>query len=147
MIISLIAQILYTIVVIFAKVPGYSCFAVLFGLQAVACILASYFRSKGDFTGFKIVSKNVVKNILDKRLTRKLPRENMALDGVIDEYNSKTARMFKSAFVTNFFSRSARVVEDTRKNLLVLACSLGTAVVTGVICYFLKDFSLLLGFE
>ena len=147
LIISLIAQILYTIVVIFAKVPSYSCFAVLFGVQAVACILGSYFRSKGDFTSFKIVSKNVVKNILDKRLTRKLPRENMALDGVIDEYNSKTARMFKSAFVTNFFSRSARVVEDTRKNLLVIGCSLGTALVTGVICYFLKNFSVLVGFE
>ena len=147
LIVSLIMHVLYTLVIILTKATDYSGFAVLFGFQAIACILSTYFRASGDFTGFKIVSKNVVKNILDKRLTRKLPRENMALDGVIDEYNSKTARMFKSAFVTNFFSRSARVVEDTRKNLLVLGCSFGVAFITGVVCFFVKDFSLALGFE
>ena len=147
LIVSLIAQILYTLVVVLTKTQCYSGFAVLFGFQAITCIFGTYFRANGDFTGFKIVSKNVVKNILDKRLTRKLPRENMALDGVIDEYNSKTARMFKSAFVTNFFSRSARVVEDTRKNLLVVGCSLGVAFITGLVCFFVESFSVALGLE
>ncbi len=144
---SLLVQILYTLVIVFTETSTYLSFAVLFGLQALACILASFFRATGDFTGFKIVSKNVVKNVLDKRLTRKLPRENMALDGAIDEYNSKTARMFRSAFVTNFFSRSARVVEDTKKNLLIMGCSAGVALITGLVCFFVKEFSLALGFE
>ena len=144
---SLLMQVLYTVTIVLTKAQSYLSFAVLFGLQAVSAILGSYFRANGDFTGFKIVSKNVVKNILDKRLTRKLPRENMALDGVIDEYNSKTARMFRSAFVTGFFSRSARVVEDTRSNVFVLGCSFGAALITGLVCFFVKDFSLSLGFE
>ena len=147
LLVSLVAQILYTLVVVLSGVQLYSNFAVLFGFQVIACIVGSYFRANGDFTGFKIVSKNVVKNILDKRLTRKLPRENMALDGVIDEYNSKTARMFKSAFVTNFFSRSARVVEDTHKNLMIVGCSVGVAFVTGLVCFFVESFSVARGLE
>ena len=85
---------------------SYMTFVSLYGLQCFFAIVASYIRTDADFIAFKSVSKNIGKNVLDKQYTRELPRENIALDGAVDEYNSKTARMFRTVFVSGFFKRT-----------------------------------------
>ncbi len=111
-------------------------FGILFGIQVVVAILSAYHRISAEFTSFKVVSRPGVKKILDKRLTRTLAEENAALDGAIDEYKSKIARMFRTAFVADFMSRSAKVVENSVHTLAMALVSLFVALVSGVVSYF-----------
>ena len=120
---------------------NYITFGVLYGFQCFATVLASYSRTNSDFTSFKLVSRNVAKNVLDKRFTRELPRENLALDGAIDEYNSKTARMFRTVFVSNFFKRSSECCENFVNMSMMMGISLGIALVTGLVTFFLDGYS------
>lgn len=115
---------------------------VLYGLQCLVAIISSYLKTAADFEAFKIISKNAQKNVLDKRYTRELPRENLALDGVVDEYSSKTARMFRTAFVSGFYRRSSDSCEDSRNVVTMLGISAGLALVTGLVSLFLNSFSL-----
>ena len=139
--VSLFILIVYTAVVVAQSgiTPEYMTFGILFAVQAVSAILGSLYRTTAEFASFKIISKNAPKNVFDKRYTRTLPRENIALDGVVDEYNSKTARMFRTAFVSDFFSRSSRVMENTVNVIMILGISLGIAVVTAVVSFFIAD--------
>lgn len=134
-ILSLIMVAVNSLTVIATNAVSYPTFAVLLGIQVIASIAASYHRLSADFSAFKIISKNTVKNILDKRMTRSLPRENLALDGVVDEYDSKIGRLFRAAFISDFFARTGRAVENTANNLLMLLSSLGVAVVTALITW------------
>ncbi len=109
----------------------------VFAVLVISVILASYFKLKGDFTAFKVVSKVGEKKILDRKLTRELPEENAALDGLIEEYKSRTARVFRAGFITDFFKRTSRTSENSRHLFLMLAISLGTSLLTGLICLFL----------
>lgn len=129
------------------KADGYLTFGVLYGFACLVTVIASYHRTSGDFTAFKLVSRNVAKNVLDKRLTRELPRENIALDGAVDEYNSKTARMFRTVFVSNFFKRVTKSCENSVNTAMMLGIGIGVSAVTGVVVFLLSDYSVLAGVQ
>ncbi len=129
-------------VLAFSGLSDYHTYGALFGIGTVLAIIASYFRTRADFDSFKITARNVSKNVLDHQMTRSLQRENMALDGIIDEYNSKSARMFHTAFVSDFFARSSICLENHVNVLMILGISFGASLVTGAASYFLDEFSL-----
>lgn len=108
----------------------------VFAVQVLVTVSASYFRIKGDFTAFKVISKNSEKKIIDKKLTRELNEENIALDGLVDEYNSRTARIFRAGFITDFFKRTSSTSEDPKHLANVLAISAGVALVTALVTFF-----------
>ena len=138
---SLVFIVVNDLVIATNGVNNYLTFGVLYGLQCFATVLASYNRAESDFVSFKLVSRNVAKNVLDKRLTRELPRENLSLDGVVDEYNSKTARMFRTVFVSNFFKRSSVSCENSVNTAMMLGIGAGVSLVTGLVCFFLDSYS------
>lgn len=137
MIPSLAVVIAHGIIVFVGSTPTYSGFGMLLGIQVIAAMLANYHRLCAEFDSFKLISRTGVKQILDKRLTRTLERENIALDGAVDEYKSKIARMFRTTFISDFVSRTSRVVENSANVILMGAISLGVALVTAVVSYFL----------
>lgn len=139
---SLSAIIIHTLVVTLSPVKDYATFGILFGIQVIATILSARHRISGEFISFKIISKPGVKNILDKRLTRSLPRENLALDGAVDEYRSKTARMFRAGFISDFFHRTSHSNENSINVILMTVVGLGAGLITGVVSYFLGEGSL-----
>lgn len=133
LIVSLAVVVMHDLASVFTHAADYPTFAILLAIQTVAAILSSYHRVSADFISFKLISKNTVKSFLDKRLTRTLPRENLALDGAVDEYSSRIARVFRTAFVSDFFSRTSVAVENSFNNVIMLLSSLGFAVVTAII--------------
>ena len=134
-VLSIILVSIHTLAVVVSMAVGYPTFGLLIGIQVLSAIIASYYRMSADFTSFRIISKNTVKSILDKRLTRSLPRENLALDGAVDEYKSKIARMFRAAFISDFFNRSSRAVENSSNNVIMILVSLGVSIITAVISW------------
>ena len=134
-------------VIVSAGATSYLTFGVLYGLECFVTIIASYHRTHSDFTSFKLVSRNVAKNVLDRRLTRELQRENIALDGAVDEYNSKTARMFRTVFVSNFFKRSAKSCENFVNTAMMIGIGLGVSLVMGLVSFFLDGYSLVSGVQ
>lgn len=135
---ALAVDVFYTAVVVFAGEMSYPLYGFLFGTLAIATILSAYFRINADFTAFKVVSRNTEKHILDTKLTRTLTEENMALDGAIDEYKSRTARIFRAAFISDFFKRTSKVSENTMSTLISLAIAFGASLITGVVSYFVS---------
>lgn len=125
----------------------YVTLGVLYGLQCLVAIVSSYLKTSADFESFRTVSRNSQKNILDKRYTRELPRENLALDGAVDEYSSKTARMFRTAFVSGFFRRSSDTCENSSNVLMMLGVGAGLSLVTGFVSFFLNSFSAVCGLQ
>ena len=119
--------------------PSYPMYGFVFSVMALATVLASYYRTDADFIAFKLISKNSEKQILDKKMTRELPEENMALDGVVDEYKSVLARFFRASFITDFFKRTAKTSETTSRSAVLLAVSFGAAAVSGAVALFLMD--------
>ncbi len=136
-IVSLLLISIHTLAVTVSSAVDYPVFGLLLGIQVLSAILASYYRISADFTSFKIISKNTVKSIMDKRFTRSLPRENLALDGAVDEYKSKIARMFRTAFISDFFARASRAVENSSNNVIMLLVSLGVSIITAIISWLL----------
>ena len=126
---------------------NYMTFVSLYGLQCFFTIFAAYIRNDADFIAFKNVSKNIGKNVLDKRFTRELPRENLALDGAIDEYNSKTARMFRTVFVSGFFKRAKVNCENSSNVLMMLGISAGASLVSGLAAFFIDGFNIVSAFQ
>ena len=108
----------------------------VFAVLVLVTVLGAYMRTRGDFTAFKVISKIGEKRILDRKLTRELPEENMALDGLVDEYKSRTARIFRAGFITDFFKRTQKSSERSAQTLKILAISLGTALVVSLVCFF-----------
>lgn len=129
---------IYTLAVASSREMSFPLYGFLFGVLAIATILSAYFRITADFTAFKVVSRNTEKQILDRKLTRTLTEENMALDGAIDEYKSRTARIFRAAFISDFFKRTAKVSENTMSTVVSLCIALGAALITGVVSYFVS---------
>ncbi len=142
---SAVVLITYTIVACTSDTASYPVFGIFVALQALAAIIATHHRLAAEFAAFKIISRNTVKNVLDKRLTRELPRENLALDGAVDEYKSKVARMFRAAFVSDFFFRINKTMENSFNVIIMYLVSLGVALVTGIVSYFVGDGSVLSG--
>ena len=144
-IVSLAVIILNDLAIAANGTENYLTFGVLYGLQCLVTVVASYNRTESSFTSFKLVSRNVAKNVLDKRLTRDLTRENHALDGAIDEYDSKTARMFRTVFVSNFFKRSSVSCENSVNTAMMVGIGMGIALVTGLVSFFLDGYSVVSG--
>ena len=147
LVISLAMVVLNDLVIVELKARDYLTFGVLYGFSCLVSVIASYHRTSADFISFKLVSRNVPKNVLDKRLTRELPHENLALDGAVDEYSSKTARMFRTVFVSNFFKRASACCENSVNTVMMMGIGLGLSAVTGVVVFFVNGYSLLLAFR
>jgi len=139
--IQLLVLIGYTVIIAVTETLEYPVFGVVFGTQVLAAILATYVKRKAEFISFKVICKPTVKNVIDKKMTRELERENQALDGAVDEYNSSTARMFRTSFISDFFARSAKISENSFGNLLLLLVSFGVALVTGLASLLISDYS------
>ena len=133
---SLVAYIVYCLVVISRSPRIYPLFGLVFAITVLASIGSTYFRKVADFTAFKVVSVHGEKKIIDRKFTRTLQLENAALDGKIEEHKSKIVRIFRTLFVSNFFERAERDGENTRGVLLILGSSFGVAAVTGVVAFF-----------
>ena len=144
-IVALAVNILNDLAIVTSGATHYLTFGVLYGLQCFVTVIASYSKTESDFASFKLVSRNVAKNVIDKRLTRELQRENLALDGAIDEYDSQTARMFRTVFVSNFFKRAAKSCENFVNIAMMIGISTGIAIVTGAVSFFLDGYSLVSG--
>ena len=96
---------LYNVVCITSGTEKYVLYGAVFGVMCIASLGSSYFKTSADFTGFKVVATPGEKQVIDKKLTRTLERENAALDGLVEEHKSKIARLFRTVFVSDFFKR------------------------------------------
>ena len=134
---GLVCCALYTLAVVITAPKSYSLFGFIYAVSVFSVVFATYSKNRADFECFKMITKNEEKRILDKKLTRTLPAENMALDGLVDEYKSRTARIFRTSFVSDFFGRTGKAPEAPRHTSLLLAISLTSALVIGVLSYFL----------
>ena len=130
-----------------AKEVIYPVFGVIYGVCVVCALFAAYFRKKTDFSTFKLSSRVGPKTVVDRRLTRELPSENMALDGAVDEYSSKTARFFRTNFVSDFFNNASKISENRFNVIMMLSAGLGLAFTVGVVCYFVNSSSFAVGFQ
>ncbi len=127
----------YTLAVALTKATAYPLFGLLFATITLPVILAGLYRRKADFIAFKLISQPEDKYIIDKKNTRDMGAENMALDGIVDEYKSKTARTFRTSFVSDFFKNSAGAPVLTKHIALLFGVPFGTALVAATVAYFL----------
>lgn len=137
--------VMYTVITLKLGEPSYPIFGMLFGVLAVSAIYARQVKEKADYSAFKKLSAAGNKTVFDVRLTRTLTKENMALDGAIDEYSSAIARSFKTGFVSDFYARSRDSRENSLNTLLMLGIGLCLSLVCAVVCYFLGKGSLSYG--
>ncbi len=126
----------YCLTVILTARTSYSLFGLLFAVFALSAIAAAYCRTSADFRAFKVISAHGDKRIVDNKLTRTLERENLALDGMIDEYRSRTARVFRTSFVADFFARTGRASESVRHLLTLVSIPFGVSLVSGLVSFF-----------
>ena len=137
---SILILFIYTLVIaIEAPLFEYPLFGALFAVQGLAAILASSFKRSADFIAFKRSSAAGEKRVLDKKMTRTLERENIALDGAVDEYKSKTARIFKTTFVSDFFKHSSATVENSRNVIITLATAFLASLIGAIIAFFVGN--------
>ena len=141
---SMIVLVAYTLIVVFenpvyAAGSMYPLFGILVAAQSLSALISTYSKRSADFIAFKRVAVAEEKKVLDIKLTRTLDRENLALDGAVDEIKSKTTRVFKTEFVTDFFKRTDAAVEEDRGAAINLAVSFGAALVGAIIAFFIGD--------
>ena len=127
----------YTVVIVLSAPIEYPLYGFLYSIYALSAIGAAYFKASSDFIAFKRVSKNGEKLVSDTKLTRTLEHENAALDGMVEEYKSRTVRTFRTLFVPDFFKRVGTPVGRNGNIAVILATSLGVSLVTAVIAYFI----------
>lgn len=125
----------------------YPLFGFVYSVMAVNGVIATYCLDAADFAAFRLISEKGTKKILDTKLTRNLERENIALDGAVDEYKSKTARVFSTGFVSDFFKTSSKHSENSANNALLIAVSVGVALVSGVVMFFIGTGGIVSGFS
>lgn len=118
---------------------GYPLLASVYVIMAINSIFATYSLHNASFMAFKLISEKGNKYVLDKPLTRTLEYENIALDGLIDEYKSRCARVFKTPFVSGFYANAYKKSEKSRNNLLIIALSFGVALVSGAVMLFVSS--------
>ena len=116
----------------------YPLFASVYAIMAINSIYATHCLHSAHFSAFKVISEKGNKSIIDKPFTRTLELENIALDGAVDEYKSRCARVFDTNFVSGFYANSKKNSEKSKNNLLILAISFGVALVGGVVMLFIK---------
>ena len=117
---------------------SYPLFASIYAIMAVNSVFATHCLQNAHFSAFKVISEKGNKSIIDKPFTRTLDLENIALDGVIDEYKSRCARVFDTNFVSGFYGNSKKNSEKTKNNLIILAIAFGVALVGGIVMLFVK---------
>lgn len=128
----------YTLAVSLTFVRTYALFGFLFAVVCIPMINASLYRIKADFVAFKMISKNGQKQVIDKRNTRELSAENMALDGVVDEYKSSSIRTFSAEFISDFFKNSSKETASPVDFAVTVGIPFGLALIAGVIAIFLS---------
>lgn len=129
---------LYTLTVFLTGATYYALFGLLFATITIPVLTASLYRTKADFIAFKMISQPEDKYIIDKKNTRDRKNENIALDGVIDEYKSKIARTFRTSFVSDFFKNTDNESVDIKHIGKIYGLPIGAAVLAGVAAYFLS---------
>ena len=134
----------YGVVMSSIATDRYPLFASIYAIIAINSIFATYCLQSADFRAFRTVSEKGIRYIMDKPMTRSLEHENIALDGVVDEYKSKTARVFKTSFVSDFFANSRKTYDNTKNNLVTMAISFGVALVGGLVMFFVSDIEIAL---
>lgn len=137
--VSFAVIIAYTTVIAINSPRKYSLFGLLFAITVLASIGAAYFRKIADFSAFKRISVSGEKTVIDNKKTRTLERENAALDGVVEEHKSRIMRLFRTMFVPGFFKKAEEETENTLNVCIVLASSLGAALVTAFVAFFVFD--------
>ena len=115
----------------------YPLFGLLFSLLSVGAIVAALFKKLADFSNFKMISVGGEKRIVDRKLTRTLPEENLAVDGKVQGYKSKTVRVFRTSFVADFFKRSGKCAENSGGVVLIISASFGLAFVAAAVAFFI----------
>lgn len=130
---------IYTASIMLIKVYNYPLYGFLFAILSLFAVIGTLSRAKADFSAFKLISGNGEKHILEKKLTRELPEENYALDGLVDEYSSRTARIFRAAFITDFYKRTSKISEKSSHNGIIMGITLALSLIVATICYFLVD--------
>ena len=134
---GLVIVLYYVIIITFEAKDSYSLFGFMFAVITLLSLFSSYYKKKADFEAFKIASANGEKKVVDRKLTRNLPAEHRALDGKIESYKSRTARVFRTNFVSDFYARTSIISENTVGNVIVLSVTLGIALVAGVVAFFI----------
>lgn len=137
LVVGLILMAVYTVFIVILAPISYPLFGSLYGLLAVTAILSSCFFQSAAFLSFKLVSLPEKKNTVIGTMTRTLVHENLALDGAIDEYKSKLARVFCTSFVGEFFKKNKTTKENSIKILTSVCISLASAIVVGSISFLL----------
>lgn len=141
--ISAFAAIFYSVVVIIkAPLTKYPLFGAIFGIMAICAIISSLYKKNAEFVSFKAISSHADKSVVDRKLTRTLPEENHALDGKIQEYKSKIARVQRTEFVSDFFKRSGKCSENSRGVATLFFGLLGAALVSGIVAFFVASNSI-----
>ena len=135
---ALVASVYYTVVFIERPID-YPLFGLAFSLMAIAAIAASLIKKKADFLNFKNISTANEKYIVDRKMTRSLPDENMATDGAVEGYKSKTARRFRAMFITDFFKRSGKCAENSAHVVVLISANLAVALISGTVAFFVLD--------
>ena len=146
---SVILLLVYTLVMAITAPAevSYPLFGFVATILSVNSVIASYCIYYADFAAFKMISDKGIKHVYDTMLTRDMERENLALDGAIDEYKSKTARSFDAGFISDFVKNSSRRYENTKNNAIVLAVTLGVAIVAGAVMLFVGENGAVSGFS
>lgn len=134
----------YTLTVALSGATSYALFGFMFAIATLPVIKGALYRTKADFIAFKMISRTDDKQIVDKKNTRELLAANMALDGLIDEYKSKTARTFKTSFVSGFFKNSEDVSSVPMNTVMLFGGPLAIALISGLIAFFVQS-SLVIG--
>lgn len=136
---AFLVYIAYSVSIILKKPSEYALLGSLIAVFSVSLIFSACLKTSADFTAFKFISKHGEKKVVDNKLTRRLENENMALDGVVEEYKSRTARVFKTSFIADFFRRTKRDSENRFHVIFLLAIPLGVAFISSVVAYFVSE--------
>ncbi len=130
--------ILYCISIVTFTPTKYTLLGFAFAIMALVTVGGAYYENTAHFISFKVVSMDGEKRVFDRKLTRMLENENMALDGLVDEYSSHTARFYKTGFISDFFKQSREMKENSFGILLCLVVSFAIAFISAIITYFLS---------
>ena len=128
---------LYTLSVFLSGATSYPLFGLLFATVTLPIISASFYRTKADFIAFKMISQTEEKQIIDRKKTRELAQENMALDGIVDEFKSRIARTFRASFISDFFKNSDGTVVSPKHIAFIFGIPFGAGLVFAAATYFL----------
>ena len=139
LVVGFVAELLYCLLIAIDRPESYPLFGFVYGALVLCAILSTSCYEDAKFACFRLISRPAEKQVLHTQLTRELAHENLALDGAVDEYKSKTARVFKTAFVPDFFKKHRSMTENGDKMLTFVCISLSSALVVGVISYFVGD--------